>query len=301
MRRRAAWLLVLLAQSGCFRATVHSGQSAGECPPGYDGKWHHGYLAGSIEGSGPHRLDRACAAGWAEVHSETDPLQVPLYIFTGTIYAPQTVEVVCAEPGSPAAPPLRGQGVPPLPSGSAATFPPSPADVAAPHPSARTALCSAAMESLRVEVAEVSRIVLCRPDKHNAMTPEMGQAVAQAVSRINAAPEPRVVLIEGEGRAFCAGGDFSLIEASSRKTPEQNRADLQAFYGSFLTLLRLRVPSIAVVHGAAVGAGLCLALACDVRLAAREAKLGANFVRVGLHPAWAVRCSCLGWSGREGE
>ncbi len=147
------------------------------------------------------------------------------------------------------------------------------------------------MSPVKVELGRVSRIVLCRPDKHNAMTVEMGRLIAEAVDRINASSEPRVVLVAGEGRAFCAGGDFSLIEENSRRGAEENRKNMVLFYGTFLSVLRLTVPSIAVLHGAAVGAGLCLALACDIRLAAREAKLGANFVRVGLHPG--MGCSLL--------
>jgi enoyl-CoA hydratase/carnithine racemase len=146
-------------------------------------------------------------------------------------------------------------------------------------------------ESVRVEIGPVSQIVLARPDKQNAMTVEMGAAIASAVERLNQSDEVRVVLVRGEGRAFCAGGDISLIEENSRRTPEQNRRGMLAFYASYLSLLDLGVPTIAVVHGAAVGAGLCLALACDLRLAAREAKLGANFVRVGLHPG--MGCSLL--------
>lgn len=139
-------------------------------------------------------------------------------------------------------------------------------------------------EHVRVELGALSRIVLCRPDKHNAMTPEMGRAIAEAVVAINARDDVRVVLVQGEGRAFSSGGDFSLIEQNSAKPAEQNQREMPAFYASFLSVIDLRVPSIAVIHGAAVGAGLCLAMACDLRLAAREAKLGANFVRVGLHP-----------------
>lgn len=144
---------------------------------------------------------------------------------------------------------------------------------------------------VRVEIGPVSRIVLDRPDKHNAMTAEMGRLVSEAVATLNASREPRVVLVQGEGRAFCAGGDFSLIEENSRKSPEENRRDMIVFYSSFLAVARLSVPSIAVLHGATVGAGLCLALACDLRLAATEAKLGANFVRVGLHPG--MGCTAL--------
>ncbi|MBK7586688.1 MAG: enoyl-CoA hydratase/isomerase family protein [Myxococcales bacterium] len=144
---------------------------------------------------------------------------------------------------------------------------------------------------VRVEVGPIARIVLDRPDKQNAMTVEMGRLMTAAVSTLNASNAPRVVLLEGEGRAFCAGGDFSLIEENSKKSPEDNRRDMLAFYSSFLAIARLRVPSIAVLHGAAVGAGLCLAMAADLRFAAREAKLGANFVRVGLHPG--MGCTLL--------
>lgn len=139
---------------------------------------------------------------------------------------------------------------------------------------------------LRVENATgpVPEIVLSRPDKHNAMNPEMGALLAQAVDRLNAQAGARVVLVRGEGRAFCAGGDFDLIAANAERSPEGNRIGMLEFYRSFLSVLRLRVPTIAVLHGATVGAGLCLALACDLRFAASEAKLGANFVRIGLHP-----------------
>lgn len=135
-----------------------------------------------------------------------------------------------------------------------------------------------------VEIAPVARITLNRPDKQNAMSAEMGAAFSDAIRQVNASDVPRVVLIQGAGRAFSAGGDFSLIEGNSKKAPEQNRREMPEFYWSFLSVIRLKMPSIAVIQGAAVGAGLCMAMACDMRLAAREAKLGANFVKVGLHP-----------------
>jgi enoyl-CoA hydratase len=144
---------------------------------------------------------------------------------------------------------------------------------------------------VRLELGRVTRLVLNRPNKRNAMNPEMGQAVAVAVGRINDAPETRVVLLEGEGHAFCAGGDFSSIRVNATRSAAQNRIGMVHFYRSFLSVLKIRVPTIAVVHGAAVGAGLCIAMAADMRLAAREAKLAANFVRLGLHPG--MGCTAL--------
>jgi enoyl-CoA hydratase len=145
--------------------------------------------------------------------------------------------------------------------------------------------------SIRVELGRICRIVLDRPDKQNAMSVEMGEELGAAVDAVNQTAEARVVLVQGEGRAFSAGGDFDVIERNASRTPEENRRGMLAFYRSYLSVLRLSTPSIAVIHGAAIGAGLCLAMACDLRLAAREAKLGANFVRVGLHPG--MGCSLL--------
>lgn len=137
---------------------------------------------------------------------------------------------------------------------------------------------------LRLELGTVARIILDRPDKHNAMSVEMGDLLRASVQQINQNPDVRVVVVQGEGRAFCAGGDFDVIAANAKRSPEDNRVGMLEFYRSFLSILRVRAPTIAKIHGAAVGAGLCLAMACDIRVAASEAKLGANFVRVGLHP-----------------
>ncbi len=142
-----------------------------------------------------------------------------------------------------------------------------------------------------VERGEIATITLNRPDKFNAMTDAMGDAFAEAVRQVNADSAVRVVVVRGAGRAFCAGGDFDLIGGNARTDPEQNRRNMLAFYGKFLSALRIEAPTVAVLHGATIGAGLCLALACDVRFAADEAKLGANFVRVGLHPG--MGCSLL--------
>jgi enoyl-CoA hydratase len=146
-------------------------------------------------------------------------------------------------------------------------------------------------QPLQVELGRVCRIVLNRPEKQNAMSSEMGRAMLDAVEQINATSEARLVVLEGAGRAFCAGGDFEVLDANTRRAPAENRLGMLEFYRSFLSIVRVRVPTLAKIHGPAVGAGLCLAMACDLRLAAVEAKLGANFVRVGLHPG--MGCTLL--------
>lgn len=146
-------------------------------------------------------------------------------------------------------------------------------------------------DPVELQIGAITTLTLNRPDRRNAMTVETGEALCEAVARINASDEPRVVLVRGRGRSFSAGGDFDVLEANSLRAPEDNRRAMLNFYRIHLSILEIRVPTIAVLHGAAVGAGLCLAMACDLRIAANDAKLGANFVRVGLHPG--MGCSLL--------
>ncbi|MCA9618941.1 MAG: enoyl-CoA hydratase/isomerase family protein, partial [Myxococcales bacterium] len=130
----------------------------------------------------------------------------------------------------------------------------------------------------------IAELRLARPDLRNAMSPEMGEAIEAAVAELDAADDLRVVILSGEGKSFSAGGDFDLLERRCNSGGEHNRRAMRRFYASFLSLRELRVPTIAAIHGHAIGAGLCLAMACDLRVAAAGTKLGATFVRVGLHP-----------------
>lgn len=140
-------------------------------------------------------------------------------------------------------------------------------------------------EEIRLEKkGAVMHLILSRPEARNAMSARMGAEIAEAVRQINVDAEVRVVLVRGEGKAFAAGGDFGFIEDRVADASESNRRVMLDYYQRFLSIRELHVPSIAVIHGAAIGAGLCFALACDIRYAAPEAKLGVNFVRLGLHP-----------------
>jgi enoyl-CoA hydratase/carnithine racemase len=130
----------------------------------------------------------------------------------------------------------------------------------------------------------LAELVLARPAARNAMTEEMGAEIERAVGAINATSEVRVVLVRGEGSAFSAGGDLGMLAARARMTETENQSAMRRFYASFLSVRAIRVPTIAVISGPAIGAGLCLALACDLRVAATGAQLAASFVRLGLHP-----------------
>jgi enoyl-CoA hydratase/carnithine racemase len=142
----------------------------------------------------------------------------------------------------------------------------------------------------------VTTLTLNRPGALNAMSEAMAAEFEGAVARAGRA-KSKVVLLRGAGPAFSAGGDLAFIE-KNMKRPRASLAPLmRRFYGSFLSLRDLPQVTVADLHGTAVGAGLCLALACDLRVAAPSAKLAFNFVRLGLNPgmaAWPLARAALG-------
>jgi enoyl-CoA hydratase len=119
------------------------------------------------------------------------------------------------------------------------------------------------------------------------MTVEMGDALKATAEQLQDEPDLRVVVITGEPPAFSAGGDLGMLEDLARRTRDEGfdaTETMREFYSRFLTLRELPVPVLAAVNGHAVGAGLCVALACDLLLVADEAKVGLNFAKLGLHP-----------------
>ncbi|HSA58733.1 MAG TPA: enoyl-CoA hydratase/isomerase family protein [bacterium] len=130
----------------------------------------------------------------------------------------------------------------------------------------------------------VAWIVLNDPDRLNALSAEMGVAIAKLVPQINRDQTIRVVVLTGSGRAFSAGGNLDIIEARARKKAAVNRSEMLGFYGRFLSILKIEVPVIAMINGPAIGAAFCMTMACDLRTASTEAKMGVNFVKLGLSP-----------------
>ncbi len=130
----------------------------------------------------------------------------------------------------------------------------------------------------------IAKITLNDPEALNAMGPEMAAEFLALIKKLRTEALPRVIILTGAGRAFSAGGDLDMLEAK-QKIPQQENYDLMLkFYRSFLSLLDLDVPLIAAINGHAIGAGLCVASACDIRVAASGAKLGFTFAKLGLHP-----------------
>ena len=130
-------------------------------------------------------------------------------------------------------------------------------------------------------------LTLALPDRRNAMTGELTSAFADAVATLKPDRTVRCVVVTGEGSAFCAGGDLSWIGESPDMSVDAIRDRMLPFYRTWLSIRDLEVPSIAAVNGHAVGAGLCLALACDLRYAARGAKMSAPFTQLGMHAGMA--------------
>jgi enoyl-CoA hydratase/carnithine racemase len=95
-------------------------------------------------------------------------------------------------------------------------------------------------------------------------------------------------VLTGAGTAFSAGGDIETLTKQLEWTLTENERYMKAFYRKYLSLLSIEVPVIAAINGHAIGAGLSLALACDIRLAAETARMGVTFVNLGLHPGMAT-------------
>lgn len=142
---------------------------------------------------------------------------------------------------------------------------------------------------------DVATLLFDDPERRNAMTHAMGEAFRERVAELCADPSLRAVVVSGSGRAFSAGGDLEMLErhaalaaAAPGRAWRGIRDEMAGFYRLFLAVRELPVPTIAAIQGAAIGAGLCVALGCDLRFVAADAQLGLNFARLGLHPGMAA-------------
>ncbi|MFC6287459.1 enoyl-CoA hydratase/isomerase family protein [Nocardioides sp. GCM10027113] len=133
----------------------------------------------------------------------------------------------------------------------------------------------------------VALLTLDNPDQRNAMSDQMTSSWVAAIDELAADRSVRAVVVTGEGSAFCSGGNTSWIASEPDATVDHLRERMLPFYRAWLSVRRLEVPTIAAINGPAIGAGLCLALACDIRYAAAGARLGVPFVRLGMHAGMA--------------
>jgi enoyl-CoA hydratase len=131
-------------------------------------------------------------------------------------------------------------------------------------------------------------LTLSVPERRNAMTEELTAAWAAAMPALAADESVRCVVVTGAGAAFSAGGDLAWIEQGGALGVAALRDRMLPFYRTWLAVRDLPMPTIAALNGAAVGAGAALALACDLRYAAPEARLSVPFTALGLHAGMAT-------------
>ena len=137
-------------------------------------------------------------------------------------------------------------------------------------------------EHIDLDVSDgIATVTLNRPDSLNAFTGTMREDLLAAIEE--ASKCSRVLILLGAGKAFCSGGDVRAMENARE---EDLKSFIQGGKRVVAILRSLPIPTIASIHGVAAGAGFSLALACDFRIAARDARLGATFSRIGLHPDW---------------
>ena len=123
----------------------------------------------------------------------------------------------------------------------------------------------------------VGWLTLNNPGERNTLTAPMVEAIIAAMDAFEADEGVGAVVVTGAGSAFCAGANLGNLQSA-------NAESLGAIYEGFLRVARSPLPTLAAVNGAAVGAGMNLALGCDVRLASTRAKFDTRFLQIGLHP-----------------
>jgi len=123
----------------------------------------------------------------------------------------------------------------------------------------------------------IATLTLNRPDRLNAWTPDMGSLYFDLLDRAAADPDVRVIVVTGEGRAFCAGADMEVLRAIGAGEEERSRDVRRQTY-----TLQIPKPVIAMINGPVAGIGLIMALMCDIRFAASGAKMTTAFARRGL-------------------
>jgi methylglutaconyl-CoA hydratase len=139
--------------------------------------------------------------------------------------------------------------------------------------------------TLITDARGIATLTLDRPEKHNALSPDLIDALASAAADLAADASVRAVVLTGRGSSFCAGGDLGWM-AAQRDAPRDRRlAEARRLAGMLGALDALPKPLIARIHGAAFGGGVGLACVCDVVLAAETARFGLTETRLGLIPA----------------
>src|SRR3712207_2361961 len=131
----------------------------------------------------------------------------------------------------------------------------------------------------------VAVVTLNAPQRRNALTPAMATELIATFDEVDARQDVGALVVRAEGKSFCAGGDVqTLADAGRDPAAPDAYAGMSAIYDSFYRLGQVKVPTIAAVRGSAVGAGMNMLLATDLRIVAKDARLLAGFLKRGMHP-----------------
>ncbi len=141
------------------------------------------------------------------------------------------------------------------------------------------------MIDLTVDDRGVATLALARPEKHNALSQALIDALRDAATQIAADRDIRVVVLTGQGKSFCAGGDLGWMQDQMAGDAQMKRAAAQSIAGMLGAINTLPQPVIGRVQGNALGGGVGMACVCDIAIAADHAKFGLTETKLGLIPA----------------
>ncbi|MGY2065610.1 enoyl-CoA hydratase/isomerase family protein [Blastococcus sp. SYSU DS0619] len=131
----------------------------------------------------------------------------------------------------------------------------------------------------------VAIVTLNAADRRNALTPTMADELMATFDEVDAKSEVGALVIRAEGKSFCAGGDIATLTSAGKDPAAPDAYEgMGKIYDSFYRLGQVKVPTVAAVRGSAVGAGMNMLLAADLRIVAKDARLLAGFLKRGMHP-----------------
>lgn len=142
-------------------------------------------------------------------------------------------------------------------------------------------------EQLDVQIRGNSALLLFQNPPHNFATVGLLRLLADALEQLDAEPQVRAVVLASSGKVFCAGADL----VSPNGFGASGDDPLREFYDQALRIFSCHKPIVAAVQGAAIGAGLGLAVAADFRVATPDARFSANFTKLGFHPGFGLTCT----------
>ena len=141
------------------------------------------------------------------------------------------------------------------------------------------------MSEVLLELKEhVAVVTLNAPERRNAINPDMTRLLVKLLEEVDGNPDIGAAVIQGAGESFCAGADRRVLSARGEDPNAHAPDDSGDGYRAFMRVGEMKVPTVAAIRGYAVGAGVNLAFATDLRIVAEDARLRSGFLRIGIHP-----------------